>query len=312
MIVDTHVHVVSDDQRKYPGNDSIRISSGDANAGQAVTPGGPGGWVQDMTAEPVLSLNVQADIDKTVLVQAYSAYKYDNSYTADCAAKYLDRFISVCILDPTQSDTPDRLTYWVKQRGMRGLRLFTTTETESTWLDDPRTFSVWERAASLGIPICIMVLFHQIPRVRTVLERFPHVTVALDHLAVPRLSAGPPYDSVPPLLELVRFPNLYLKFSSVSLYEARRGKSTPKEFFTCLIDRFGARRLMWGSNFPATYDRSLRGETVDDPCSIASGPRPRRSAVLPGSGEGLRRPQTVDGAASFRRCGTAHTSGHGA
>lgn len=245
MIVDTHVHVVSDDQQKYP---------------RKVTSGASGEWVQDMTSETVLSLNARAGIDKTVLVQAYSAYMYDNSYTADCAAKNPDRFASVCILDPTQSDAPDQLTYWVKQRGMRGIRLFTTTETEGTWLDDPRTFPVWERAASLGMPICIMALFHQIPRVRSVLERFPNVTVALDHLAVPRLSAGPPYGSVQPLFELVRFPNLYLKFSSVSLYAARRGKSTPKEFFTRLIDRFGARRLMWGSNFPATYDRSLKDQ----------------------------------------------------
>lgn len=166
----------------------------------------------------------------------------------------------MCILDPTQSDTPDRLSYWVKQRGVCGLRLFTTTETESTWLDDPRTFPVWERAASLGIPICIMTYFHQIPRVRTVLERFPTVNVALDHLAMPRLSDGPPYDSVQPLFELVRYPNLYLKFSSVSLDEARSGKSSPKQLFTRLIDRFGATRLMWGSNFPATHDRSLKDQ----------------------------------------------------
>ena len=95
---------------------------------------------------------------------------------------------------------------------MGDLRSFTITETESTWLDDQRTFPVWERAASPSVPVCIMVLFHQIARVRTVLERFPHVTVALDPLAVPRLSSGPPYDSARPLFELVRFPNLYLKF----------------------------------------------------------------------------------------------------
>src|SRR5216683_7131095 len=179
MIVDTHVHVISDDQQKYP---------------RKVTRGALYDWVQDMTAETLLSLNAQAGIDKTVLVQAYSAYKYDNSYTADCAAKYPDRFTSVCILDPTRSETPGQLTYWVKQRGMRGIRLFTTTETEGTWLDDPRTFPVWERASFLGIPMCIMALFHQLPRVRSVLERFPTVMVALDHLAVPRLSGGPPYD----------------------------------------------------------------------------------------------------------------------
>lgn len=243
MIVDTHVHVVSENQRKYP---------------RQVTPGAPGEWVQNMTAEMLLSLNAQAGIDKTVLVQAYSAYKYDNNYTADCAAGYPGRFASVSILDPLQNDTPDNLSNWVRERGMRGLRLFTTTETEGTWLDDPRTFPVWERAGSLGIPICIMALFHQIPRVRSVLERFPTVTVALDHLAVPRLSGGPPYDGVQPLFELVRFPNLYLKFSSVNLYAASRGKSKPKEFFSRLLDCFGASRMIWGSNFPATHDRSLK------------------------------------------------------
>src|SRR5262249_5253878 len=155
---------------------------------------------------------------------------------------------------------PEQLTYWVKQRGVRGIRLFTTTETEGSWLDDPHTFPVWERAASLGIPICIMTLFHQIPRVRTMLERFPAVTVALDHLAMPRLSAAPLNKGVQPLFDLARSQNLYLKFSTVTLSAARKGKSAPKGLFTRLIDHFGARRLMWGSNFPATHDRSLKDQ----------------------------------------------------
>lgn len=243
MIVDTHVHVVSDDQQKYP---------------RQVAHGALGEWVRDMSAEMLLSLNAQTGIDKTVLVQAYSAYKYDNSYSADCAASYPGHFASVSILDPLQSTTPDDLSYWVKERGMRGLRLFTTTETEGTWLDDPRTYPVWERAESLGIPICIMALAHQIPRVRSMLERFPTVTVALDHLAVPRLSGGPPYDGVQPLFGLARFPNLYLKFSSINLYAASRGRSGAREFFSRLLESFGSARMMWGSNFPATNDRNLK------------------------------------------------------
>jgi len=91
-----------------------------------------------------------------------------------------------------------------------------------------------------------------------VLERFTSIPVALDHIAVPRLSDGPPYDSLKPLFDLVRFPNLYLKFSSETIYAARKGKSTCKEFFSLLLDRFGAKRIMWGSNFPATHDRSLK------------------------------------------------------
>jgi hypothetical protein len=95
-----------------------------------------------MSAEMLLSLNAEAGIDKTVLVQAYSAYRYDNSYSADCAASYTAHFASVSILDPLQADTPDNLSYWVRERGMRDLRLFTTTEPEGTWLDDPlKSFS---------------------------------------------------------------------------------------------------------------------------------------------------------------------------
>jgi predicted TIM-barrel fold metal-dependent hydrolase len=56
----------------------------------------------------------------------------------------------------------------------------------------------------------------------------------------------------------VRFPNLYLKFSSETIYAARKGKSTPKDFFSLILDRFGSRRIMWGSNFPATHDRGLK------------------------------------------------------
>ncbi len=261
MIVDTHVHVVAADQQKYPRNvAALQTGSADANRGQGLTTGAPGEWIQDMTGATILALSADAGIDKTVLVQAYSAYQFDNSYTADSAAEYPDRFTSVCIVDPTQSDAAERLSYWVERRGMRGLRLFTITDGGGVRVDDPRTFPVWERAAALGIPICIMTLAEQIPRVRAMLERFPNVTVALDHLAVPHLSAGPPYSSVEPLFELARYPNLYLKFSSVSLYAAQRGKGTTKELFKRLVERFGARRLMWGSNFPATNDRSLKDQ----------------------------------------------------
>lgn len=86
------------------------------------------------------------------------------------------------------------------------------------------------------------------------------------------------FDSVQPLFDLVRFPNLYLKFSSVTLYAAAREKSTPGEFLSRLVDSFGATRMMWGSNFPATNDRRLKDqyELARNELSFAfrSGPAP--------------------------------------
>jgi predicted TIM-barrel fold metal-dependent hydrolase len=125
MIIDTHVHVISDDQRKYPRR-------ADAQA-----------WVRDTSGEILLALNREAGGDRTVLVQGFGAYECDNSYTADCARRYPDSFASVCIV---QGDAPLQLSYWVRERGVSGVRLFTTIEPEPP-LDHPLMLSLWTRAA---------------------------------------------------------------------------------------------------------------------------------------------------------------------
>jgi L-fuconolactonase len=242
MIVDTHVHIVAPDQHRYPR----KLAAGNSD------------WVIDMSGETMLGLMGEAGIDRAMLVQAHSAYEYDNNYVADVAMIEPEHFVSVCIVDPTRPDAPEQLTYWVKERGVRGLRLFPAAERDAQWLDDPRTFPLWERAAALDIPVCVCLRFRQLARLRIVIERYPHVRVALDHLGAPRLDDGPPYENAAPLFDLVKLPNVYLKFSSVNLYAAARGKSTPTDFFGRLLEAFGARRVMWGSNFPNTYDRSLK------------------------------------------------------
>jgi L-fuconolactonase len=242
MIIDTHVHIVAPDQHRYPR----KLAPGNSD------------WVIDMSGETMLDLMGEAGIDRAMLVQAHSAYEYDNNYVADVAIMHPESFVSVCIVDPTRPDAPDQLTYWVKERGVRGLRLFPAAEREPQWLDDPLTFPLWERAAALDIPVCVCLRFRQLARLRKMIERYPQVRLALDHLGAPRLDEGPPYENAAPLFDLVKLPNVYLKFSSVNLYAAARGKSKPKDFFRRLLDVFGSHRVMWGSNFPNTYDRSLK------------------------------------------------------
>jgi L-fuconolactonase len=208
MIVDAHVHVISNDQQKYP-----------RKAGELPE------WVQDLSAASLIELNRESGIDRTILVQGFGPYQYDNSYAADCAAEYPDHFACVCIVDPLQTDAAEKLTYWVKRRGARGVRLFTTVAPE-IMLNDPRLVPLWQQAADLAIPICILMRFPQVARLPALLERFANVPVALDHVALPRLREGFPYAALQPLFELARFPNLYLKFSSETIYAARRGRST--------------------------------------------------------------------------------------
>ena len=142
---------------------------------------------------------------------------------------------------------------------MKGLRVVTWTEPE-TMLDDPRINPVWRRAADLRIPVCILTNFHQLSRLARVLERFPELHIALDHLGLPRLDDAPDFDDEQPLFDLARFPNFYGKFSSWTIAAAaKNGPRGCAQFFRRLIDTFGAHRLMWGTNFPASNDRSFQG-----------------------------------------------------
>jgi predicted TIM-barrel fold metal-dependent hydrolase len=97
-----------------------------------------------------------------------------------------------------------------------------------------------------------------LPRLRFLLERYPEVPVALDHLSVIGVAAEAP--ALPEeLLSLAEFPNVYCKLTTVSLYRAQRAGVPHAEFFGPLFERFGANRVMWGSNYPNTYDRPYPG-----------------------------------------------------
>lgn len=242
-IVESHCHIMSDDQRKYPRDLGPQ----------------PAAWVRDLTGEDFLALMNEAGVEHAILVQAFGAYRYDNSYVADVAARYPDRFAAVCIVDPLAFDAPDKLTYWVKERGIKGMRLVTWTEPE-TMLDDPRLDPLWHRARELQIPVCVLTTFHQVPRLARVLERFADLSIALDHLGLPRLDDGPHFEKEQVIFDLARFPNFYGKFSSWTLAAAaKNGESAGRDFFRRLVDAFGPNRLMWGTNFPASNELTFKG-----------------------------------------------------
>ena len=239
MIVDTHVHVISDDLETYP-----------------LVPGRRRlGWVDEarFTVEQVLALMDEAGVDRSLLVQPLTAYGYDNRYTALSARRYPDRFVSVPIVDMEADGVAETLRSLNENEGMTGVRLFGRAG-GGDWLDNPKTFPVWELAEELDFPIAVLLGIERAPKLAAMLERFPGVTVALDHLGSVPFDDGPPYETAAPIFDLARFPNLRLKFSPTNEQSAARGPGDIKDVLQRIVDRFGVDRLMWGSNFSATYE----------------------------------------------------------
>ncbi len=247
MLVDTHVHVIAEDRERYPLQPS-RVQPG----GAAST------WYEEssVTVEQLAEHMRSAGVDRATLVQAKTAYGHNNDYAADSASLYPETFAAVCSIDVLADDAIERLRYWVRERGMAGVRLFTATESGGTWLDGPKADAVWGEAASLEVPICIFQMDRgALPQLKRLLKRLPTVPVALDHLSKVGPEHGPPFDEARALFDLAELPNLYLKLSVVNLDGLVRAGADSRAFLEQLFDAFGARRVMWGTNFPATHDR---------------------------------------------------------
>jgi predicted TIM-barrel fold metal-dependent hydrolase len=239
VIVDTHVHIVAADRERYPLR-PIGVSLD---------------WFREapVTVEDFLALMTAAGVGRAVLVQPMSAYGFDNRYVVDSARAHSDRLASVVIID-TVDDPADRLRAMADQ-GISGVRLFAIGNPTLARLDDPKALGLCAVAAELGLRVVVTILSSQLPELRAMLERFPEVTIVLDHCGFPDLSGGAPYPKAGDLFELATLPNVILKVSG-HLLEHAEATGDPRDLVDQLAAAFGADRLLWGSNYSQTHDRS--------------------------------------------------------
>jgi predicted TIM-barrel fold metal-dependent hydrolase len=240
-IVDTHPHIISDDEAAYP---------------PAPLFGKRSEWSKERpsTVEALIAEMDKAGVAKAAVVHSSTTYGFDNSYVVDGCAKYPDRLVAVGSVDVLQPDAPKVIQEW-KARGLAGLRLFTggsTKEFDPSELDDPRSYPAWEMCAELGLPMCIQTGPVGLPQVTALAKRFPNVNIILDHLGRPDVLDGPPYANAQSLFDMAALPNIYLKLAPRIFGDVKKGKASAETFFPRVVQAFGAQRMVWGSNFPTS------------------------------------------------------------
>jgi L-fuconolactonase len=238
-VIDIHPHIVSPDTKLYP----LAPLGGTQSTWSSERP---------TTYEMLLSEMAAAGVDKAAIVHSSTAYGYDNSYVADAVAAVPSRFTGVYSIDVLAPDAVRTFDYWLK-RGCSGMRLFTTGSTlpdQATWFADPKTYPFWEHAAAKSIPVCMQMKAEGIPLLRQIMDRFPNVTIILDHLARTPFADGAPYRAAADFFDLARYKQLYLKVTPINVSPKSWGKGAPETFFGKVIDTYGASRIAWGSNFP--------------------------------------------------------------
>ncbi len=240
-IVDAHPHVIADDRTRYP------FSPLAGTVPDWVLAGLPrAGYAAQLDA---------AGIGRAVLVQGSMGYGLDNNYVADSAAAEPERFAGVGAIDLVGADTPERMTYWARERGLVGFRIFLTAPGMGSeifaQLDDRSTFAVWETAQALGLPVKLQVRPAAFPRIAQLAQHFPDVDLIIDHCGTVRLEDGPPFRMASSFFGLARYPRVNVLFSDHVVKAAAQGGAT-RAFFERAIGTFGAERMLWGSNFPSS------------------------------------------------------------
>jgi predicted TIM-barrel fold metal-dependent hydrolase len=230
MLVDTHTHVITPDADRYP-LDALEPS---------------GGWYREhaVTVEELLSTMDGAGVDAAVLVQAVSAYRFDNDYVLDAARVRADRCVAVVCLDTDVPGAADELARLTRTRRARGLRWWALGQ------EDLGVRSVWTELARLGIPVVVTMFSARLPELAALLPTLPPVPIAVDHCAFADFARGVPDE----LQVLGSSPNVHLKVSTIVL-DGMAEHGDVRDGLAELASCFGPGRLMWGSDFSQTHDR---------------------------------------------------------
>jgi L-fuconolactonase len=241
-IVDAHPHVIASDRTRYPF---------------APLAGTVPDWVlAGPPREGYAALLDDAGIRRAVLVQGSMGYGFDNNYVADSAAAEPARFVGVGAIDAAAADVTERMTYWARERGLVGFRIFLTApgmgDDPFAILEAPATAAIWQTAHALGVPVKLQVRPPAFARIARVAARFPDVDFILDHCGTVELDDGPPYAKAAAFFALAEHPRVHALFSDHTIGAASQGGSTARAFFDRALATFGARRMLWGSNFPSS------------------------------------------------------------
>ncbi len=226
-MIDCHVHIVPDNPA-YP---------------------------RALTAEDLVAAMDAAHVERAIVVQSRSGNGLDSTVPTQEAARFPRRLIAVCGIDPDSLDASRTLQNRIMAMGAKGVRVF--------WDHAPLGGSdrqqFWNTVASLDAPI-LLAGPARFAELTVLSRRYPELHFILDHCGDPAMLRYWPDE----LLRLADLPRVFVKYSSHIHERIEEQGQSPQHLFDQLVRTFGAGRILWGSNYPASHEpRWTYGGTVE-------------------------------------------------
>ncbi|HEX8710860.1 MAG TPA: amidohydrolase family protein, partial [Terracidiphilus sp.] len=240
LMIDSHVHVYRRDPRHpyAPGQKHPE---------------------QDATVEMLIDLMHANGVARAVLIQVIY-YLWDNSYLLSVLKRYPQLFHGVCRVNPEDPAAPDHLSQ-LTEEGCSGVRLSPAASPAGDWIRGPLMPSLWRRCGDLKVPMTILTTAPRLPDLIPLLEANPDLTVVIDHMADCPVDRP---DLLKLLLDLARYPKVYVKISDLWII-GKHSYPFPdsQDQARRVMDAFGARRVMWSTNWPVSLQELPYAKIVE-------------------------------------------------
>jgi predicted TIM-barrel fold metal-dependent hydrolase len=208
----------------------------------------------------LLDLMKTNNVSRTVLIQVIH-YLWDNSYLASVLKRYPQTFKGVCRVNPEDPANADHLSRLTEEQGFHGVRLSPAGTAQGDWIRGPLMAPLWRRCAQLKVPMTILTPVTRLPDLVPLIEQNPDLTVVIDHMADSPLDHP---EQLAMLLDLARYPKLYVKISHMwSLSKQAYPYPDAAAQVKRLFDKFGPKKLMWGTDWPICLDQLPYDKAVE-------------------------------------------------
>jgi predicted TIM-barrel fold metal-dependent hydrolase len=206
--------------------------------------------VPGFTADPAALLAaMDAEGVRRAAVVTPGAMGWDNAYTLDAARAAPDRFVAVGRVDLTARDAAERLEREIAA-GLAGVRIGPGLAADV--LLAPPALAIWRLAKERRLPVHVHMGPDELERMGAVAERFPDMTLVVDHLGRPDVAAGPDGAGFRTVLAFARHPGAWIKTPAAYAFSRAGAPYRDLEpFLEAALEAYGADRLLWGSDWPA-------------------------------------------------------------
>lgn len=214
---------------------------------------------------PLLTAN---GVDRTVLVQTVSSLDETREFLATAASTdFVAGVVGwVDLTDPRVSVTLSDLRAGAGGGLLVGIRHQVHDEPDPGWLLREDVQRGIRSVGEAGLVYDLLVKTRELPAAVALARRFPDSRFVLDHIAKPRISAGPRdpewEQAMAPLADCA---NVYCKLSGM-VTEANWAIWAPEDLFPYIshaLDWFGAERCIFGSDWPVCLLAADYGRVIN-------------------------------------------------